>query len=142
MTSMTLSELFKHKKFKLVEAALRRIDCNTLCFIPRNFTACPPLDLSAYNVFPHLFAERGPKHLVFKEDGRYYSIGPSKLGIQLAQLVRNPRVDGSIDPFDYIKIFDRLLALNMWIGTSTGETLLHGDGTDAYQLEIEADLQD
>lgn len=141
MTSMTSSELFKHKKFKLVEAALRRIDCNTLCFIPRDFTACPPLDLSAYNVFLP-FDKREPKHLVFKEDGRYYSIGPSKLGIQLARLVHDPRIDGNIDPFDYIKIFDCLFAMNIWIGTSTGETLLHGDGTDIYQLEIEADLQD
>ena len=138
---MTSSELFKHKKFKLVEAALRRIDCNMMRFIPRNFTACPPLDLSAYNVCPPPFAERRPKHLVFKEDGRYYSVGPSKLGIQLEQLVHDPRIDGCIDPFDYIKIFDRLLAMNTWIGTSTGETLLHGDGTDIYQLEIEVDLQ-
>lgn len=138
MANMTSSELFKHKKFKLVEVALKRIDCNMMCFIPRDFTARPPLDLSAYNVFPLC----RPKHLVFKEDGRYYSIGPSKLGIQLEQLVHDPRIDGAIDPFDYVKIFDHLLALNKWIGTSTGETLLRGDGTDIYQLEIESDLQD
>lgn len=135
---MMMLKLPNERKRKLMTVALKRISCNILHFTVAGSPNAP------YNIILSAYKLNSPfriEHLVFALDGICYNIGFNELGICPSQLIHDPSRDGNIDPFDYPKIFDSLLAMSTWIGTSSGKTLLSGDGMDIYQLEIEADLQ-
>ncbi len=129
-------ELFNSKKFKMIIAALRRVECDTLRFgviseFPSN------LGLFAYKMNkPFGSLEK----FFYIRHGEKYPLTCEVLGINPFNLHHYFTNDGCVDPFDYAIIFDKLIAMNTWIGTASGKTLLTGDGNDIYQLEIEADL--
>ena len=83
----------------------------------------------------------GLKTLYYRENDLYCAVRFGELGINQREFHHDAIKDGSVDPFDYEKLFSRLLAMNRWIGTSSGQTFLAGDGTDIYKLEIDVDLR-
>lgn len=132
---MIMNEVFKQRKFRLMLAALRRINCNALRFY---MTLEGYLMLGAYSSTDIFSFDQ----FIYKANGLPHNISFNELGLIPTMFVHNPTYGGSVDPSDYGKVFDSLLAMNTWIGTASGKTLLAGDGNDIYQLNIHVDLND
>lgn len=142
MEAMTTNELFERREFKIVMAALSRIDCNIIRLIQPtiidNISDINSMVVAAYSLAS---PANGLKTLYYRENDLYCAVRFGELGINQREFHHDAIKDGSVDPFDYEKLFSRLLAMNRWIGTSSGQTFLAGDGTDIYKLEIDVDLR-
>ena len=121
-------------KFRLMIAALKRINCDVL-------RAQYALYRGDFMLAAYSYDLNRSFRLFAKIYGNRHALSLNDIGLSQNDFSNVLHDDGIVIPNDYWKVFEKLIALKKPICTANGTTMLSGDEDDIYQLEIEADLQ-